>query len=235
MLTLRNRLLAADYATDPSRWKTLSTAVATSATFADAAVAAAGLANTFTAFDNTAAAQNLDDAGVRNVLTRLGKAATELDASMSLLEKYVAYLTDQTVGGSPVSRQDFEKARALISELTEVEKFADDDGEQADGFDVNLALGPAGNLERGYKSYQAWKAESTREFAQGPRGSRRLGHFRLKLATSSQMINYSGLRFDRSGEQVVGNEQQSRDEFIRVPNQSRICLLYTSPSPRDRG
>jgi|SaaInlV_125m_DNA_1040241.scaffolds.fasta_scaffold09425_1 hypothetical protein len=52
----------------------------------------------------------------------------------------------------------------------------------------------------------------------------RLCNFRLQLATSSQMINYSGLRFGRDGEQVLGNEKQTRDEFVRVPNQSRMGL-----------
>ncbi len=53
----------------------------------------------------------------------------------------------------------------------------------------------------------------------------RLCNFRVQLATSSQMINYSGLRFgSRDGFQVLGNEQQTRDEFVRVPNQSRMGL-----------
>jgi hypothetical protein len=52
----------------------------------------------------------------------------------------------------------------------------------------------------------------------------RLCNFRLQLATSSQMINYSGLRFGRDGEQVLGNDNQTRDEFVRVPNQSRMGL-----------
>ena len=52
----------------------------------------------------------------------------------------------------------------------------------------------------------------------------RLCNFRVRLATSSQMINYSGLRFGRDKAQVLGNEQMSRDEFVRVPNQSRMGL-----------
>jgi hypothetical protein len=52
----------------------------------------------------------------------------------------------------------------------------------------------------------------------------RLCNFRVQLATSSQMVNYSGLRFGRDGKQVLGNEQQTRDEFVRVPNQSRMGL-----------
>jgi len=52
----------------------------------------------------------------------------------------------------------------------------------------------------------------------------RLCNFRVQLATSSQMINYSGLRFGRDGKQVLGNEQQTRDQFVRVPNQSRMGL-----------
>ena len=52
----------------------------------------------------------------------------------------------------------------------------------------------------------------------------RLCNFRVQLATSSQMINYSGLRFGRDDKQVLGNDQQTRDEFVRVPNQSRMGL-----------
>ena len=52
----------------------------------------------------------------------------------------------------------------------------------------------------------------------------RLCNFRVRLATSSQMINYSSLRFGRDKTQVLGNERISRDEFARVPNQSRMGL-----------
>ena len=52
----------------------------------------------------------------------------------------------------------------------------------------------------------------------------RLCNFRVRLATSSQMINYSSLRFGRDKTQVLGNERMSRDEFVRVPNQSRMGL-----------
>lgn len=52
----------------------------------------------------------------------------------------------------------------------------------------------------------------------------RLCNFRVQLATSSQMINYSGMRFGRDGKQVLGNDNQTRDEFVRVPNQSRMGL-----------
>ena len=52
----------------------------------------------------------------------------------------------------------------------------------------------------------------------------RLCNFRVQLATSSQMVNYSGLRFGRDGKQVLGNDKMTRDEFVRVPNQSRMGL-----------
>lgn len=52
----------------------------------------------------------------------------------------------------------------------------------------------------------------------------RLCNFRVNLATSSQMVNYSSLRFDRNGTQVLGNDKMTRDEFVRVPNQSRMGL-----------
>lgn len=200
---LRSNLLTADYAVNQNRWKTVVTDPANTAAFAAAAVATAYSANAFSAFDPAPAGANLDVAGTRGVLNALGK---DPDESMPLLEKYVAYLQGQPVGGEQVSRQDFEKARALLSELTEVEKFDDDDGDVPGGFDVNLAIGPEDNRYRGYKSYKAWKAESLHEFRQQPRGSRRLGHFRLKLATSSQMINYSLLAFDKStGKQQKGS------------------------------
>lgn len=206
VLALRNELLRADYATDQSRWKTLVTTAGNNATFAAVALATNYSPDAFRVFDATPALANLNDGETRGVLASTGMAAAEIDASMGLLEKYVAYLNDQPVGGEPVSRQDFEKARALLGRLTEVEKFDDDDGDAADGLDAFLALGPADDLVRGYKSYEAWKAESEREFSDGPRGPRRLGHFRLKLATSSQMINYSPLAFDKStGRQQKGS------------------------------
>ena len=203
MQTLRNALRTADYATDLATWRTLVTTAASAVAFnaAETATAYAG-PYAFVAFDATPAGANADDADTRQILQAAGQ---DPDASMLLLEQYVAYLTDQPVAGKPVSRQDFEKARALLSQLTEVEQFDDDDGDQV-GFDDFIALGPLDNTTRGFKSYKAWKAESEREFRVGPRGPRRLGHFRLKLATSSQMINYSALSFDKStGRQQKGS------------------------------
>ena len=57
----------------------------------------------------------------------------------------------------------------------------------------------------------------------------RLCNFRVQVATSSQMVNYSGLRFDRDGTQVVSNDfgyaaAGREKEFLRVPNQSRMGL-----------
>ena len=52
----------------------------------------------------------------------------------------------------------------------------------------------------------------------------RLCNFRVQLATSSQMVNYSSLRFGRDGKQVLANDKMTRDEFVRVPNQSRMGL-----------
>jgi len=61
----------------------------------------------------------------------------------------------------------------------------------------------------------------------------RLCNFRVKLATSSQMINYSPLRFGRDGQQVLANDLGSDPQseapdqghsFMRVPNQSRMGL-----------
>ena len=48
-------------------------------------------------------------------------------------------------------------------------------------------------------------------------------NFRVMLATSSQMINYSALRFDANGEQVCSPKTDS-SEFRRVHNQSRMGL-----------
>jgi len=61
----------------------------------------------------------------------------------------------------------------------------------------------------------------------------RLCNFRVKLATSSQMVNYSPLRFGRDKQQVLpndlGSDPQSEtpdqgNSFMRVPNQSRMGL-----------
>ena len=49
-------------------------------------------------------------------------------------------------------------------------------------------------------------------------------NFRVMLATSSQMVNYSNIRFDGSGKQVCADFDGSSDEFKRVHNQSRMGL-----------
>lgn len=59
---------------------------------------------------------------------------------------------------------------------------------------------------------------------EGNKENARLCNFRVQLATSSQMVNYSGLRFGRDDNQVLGNDKMTRDEFVRVPNQSRMGL-----------
>ena len=51
----------------------------------------------------------------------------------------------------------------------------------------------------------------------------RLVNFRVKLATSSQMINYSNIRFDANGQQVVPPDTDAY-EFRRVQSQSRMGL-----------
>ena len=63
-----------------------------------------------------------------------------------------------------------------------------------------------------------------KEAMEGNKENARLCNFRVQLATSSQMVNYSGLRFGRDGKQVLGNDKMTRDEFVRVPNQSRMGL-----------
>ena len=50
----------------------------------------------------------------------------------------------------------------------------------------------------------------------------RLCNFRVMLATSAQMINFSALRFDGAGVQVTADT--ATDEFRRVHNQSRMGL-----------
>jgi len=52
----------------------------------------------------------------------------------------------------------------------------------------------------------------------------RLCNFRVELATSSQMVAYSQLRFDSAGKQVVGEFETADDQYRRVPNQSRMGL-----------
>ena len=51
----------------------------------------------------------------------------------------------------------------------------------------------------------------------------RLCNFRVKLATSSQMVNYSAPRFDGAGKQVC-SPSDAGDEYRRVHNQSRMGL-----------
>ena len=51
----------------------------------------------------------------------------------------------------------------------------------------------------------------------------RMVNFRPMLATSSQMINYSTLKFDQSGNQQAGPEIEA-NAFARVPGQSRMGL-----------
>ena len=55
----------------------------------------------------------------------------------------------------------------------------------------------------------------------------RMCNFRVMRATSSQMINYSNIRFDgaaATAQQVVGDSNPPGDEFMKVPNQSRMGL-----------
>ena len=51
----------------------------------------------------------------------------------------------------------------------------------------------------------------------------RMVNFRPMFATSSQMINYSTLKFDQSGNQQAGPEIEA-NAFARVPDQSRMGL-----------
>lgn len=51
----------------------------------------------------------------------------------------------------------------------------------------------------------------------------RMVNFRPMVATSSQMINYSTLKFDQSGNQQAGPEIEA-NAFARVPGQSRMGL-----------
>ena len=51
----------------------------------------------------------------------------------------------------------------------------------------------------------------------------RMVNFRPMFATSSQMINYSTLKFDQSGNQQAGSEIEA-NAFARVPGQSRMGL-----------
>ena len=55
----------------------------------------------------------------------------------------------------------------------------------------------------------------------------RLCNFRVMLATSSQMVNYSYLKYESNGEQMAGSVTQAGNEFRKVYGQSRMGLKLT--------
>ena len=66
-------------------------------------------------------------------------------------------------------------------------------------------------------------AEVARETSEKAAKATRLCNFRVMLATSSQMVNYSAPRYDGSGHQVCSPDTDG-NEFRRVHNQSRMGL-----------
>lgn len=114
-------------------------------------------------------------------------------AAGSAADVYARYtLGDATTAPS---RAEYLKAR---DELLEESRLVDKPG-TAD------ATGGGGvTIEGDLTSYETFKAEARREFERPHEGlTRKLTNFRLMYATSSQMINYSALKFDRgTGEQT---------------------------------
>lgn len=114
------------------------------------------------------------------------------------LQVFNAYLTGVKVGGTPKlpSRQEFIDARAKIMEATQLVK--------KPGNATGLGLGKT--FAVGANAYEDWKQEAQIEYkGANAKLTRRLCNFRVQLATSSQIINSSELKFDVNGEQMPGS------------------------------
>ena len=51
------------------------------------------------------------------------------------------------------------------------------------------------------------------------------------MKTKEQLIKV----FEEVIEDIISREYEYKDNYIEFPETDRLCLLYTSPSPRDRG
>ena len=114
------------------------------------------------------------------------------------LKVFNAYLTGTAISGTtkPPSRQAFMNARAKIMEATQVVNYG--------GSKTGLGLGKT--FAVGTNAYEDWKQEARIEYdGANTKLTRRLCNFRVQLATSSQIINSSELKFDVNGEQMPGS------------------------------
>ena len=115
------------------------------------------------------------------------------------LETFSAYLRDENVGssGKKASRKEYVDARARVMQATQLVKRGDGSA-AGSGLGKNFALGP--------NAYEEWKKEAEIEYnGSADKLTRRLCNFRVQLATSSQIINSSELKFDSNGEQMPGS------------------------------
>lgn len=74
-----------------------------------------------------------------------------------------------------------------------------------------------------YLPYMEFKQKSERVFTGAAKEKSHLCNFRVVLSTSSQMINYSGIRFGSDGKQLV-DETAGQREYSKVGAQSRMGL-----------
>jgi hypothetical protein len=131
------------------------------------------------------------------------------------IKTFVDKVAPLTGSGSAASPPKLEELRAYLRERNK-----ELDGNQVKTGDVaGFATDATAELNADKPANGTARSEQTS----------RLCNFRVQVATSSQMINYSGLRFDRDGTQVVSDDfgyaAAGRDkEFMRVPNQSRMGL-----------
>jgi hypothetical protein len=91
--------------------------------------------------------------------------------------------------------------------------------------DVSIAGAGGDFTKRAANAFEGKASDKDgKEDAGKPTGeTTRMVNFRPMFATSSQMINYSTLKFDQSGNQQAGPEIEA-NAFARVPDQSRMGL-----------
>lgn len=91
-------------------------------------------------------------------------------------------------------------------------------------------------VDKDYLEGTDWKALQEQNYKNsGTNGQKnaqktRLCNFRVILATSSQMINYSYVKFEGSGDQMAGSRMQAGNAYRKVYGQSRmglkLCRLF---------
>ena len=113
------------------------------------------------------------------------------------LATFAGYLKNTVVGGKVPSRTEYLNARATIMEATQLVK-------TGDGKASGTGLGKSFGVRR--NAYEDWLTEAEIEYkGTQEKLTRRLCNFRVQLATSSQIINSSALKFDTNGAQMDGS------------------------------